>query len=66
MGDRAIGYRRAGDGPIEQADSYEGEAFYGSANLSISASALAQNHRMRPSAQARSPYCNVGVPSPLS
>jgi hypothetical protein len=39
---RAIGYRRAGDNRIERADSYESEAFYGSGNLSISASELAQ------------------------
>ena len=39
---RAIGYRRSGDGKIERADSYESEAFYGSGNLSISASQLAQ------------------------
>jgi len=39
---RAIGYRRAGDDRIERADSYESEAFYGSGNLSISASQLAQ------------------------
>ena len=40
--DRAIGYRRTPEGKIERADSYESEAFYGSANLSISASQLAQ------------------------
>ena len=40
--ERAIGYRRAGDDRIERADSYESEAFYGSGNLSISASQLAQ------------------------
>jgi CubicO group peptidase (beta-lactamase class C family) len=40
--DRAIGYRRAPAGKIERADSYESEAFYGSANFSISASQLAQ------------------------
>ncbi|HET9445641.1 MAG TPA: serine hydrolase domain-containing protein [Steroidobacteraceae bacterium] len=39
---RAIGYRRTPDGKIERADSYESEAFYGTANLSISASQLAQ------------------------
>ena len=39
---RAIGYRRAPDGNIERADSYEDEAFYGSGNLSISAVELAQ------------------------
>ena len=39
--DRAIGYRRTADGKIERADSYEGEAFYGAANLSISAAQLA-------------------------
>jgi len=40
--DRAIGYRRTAEGKLERADSYESEAFYGSANLSISASQLAQ------------------------
>jgi ribonuclease Z len=39
---RAIGYRRTPDGKIERTDSYESEAFYGSGNLSISASQLAQ------------------------
>lgn len=39
---RAIGYRRTGDGKIERADSYENEAFYGTANFSISASQLAR------------------------
>jgi hypothetical protein len=39
---RAIGYRRTADGKIERADSYESEAFYGTANLSISASQLSQ------------------------
>ncbi len=38
---RAIGYRRTADGKFERADSYESEAFYGSGNLSISASQLA-------------------------
>ena len=38
---RAIGYRRAG-GKLERFDSWEGEAFYGPANLSISAMQLAQ------------------------
>jgi CubicO group peptidase (beta-lactamase class C family) len=40
--DRAIGYRRTPEGEIERADSYESEAFYGTANLSISASQLAE------------------------
>lgn len=39
---RAIGYRRTADGKLERADSYEDERFYGPANLSISASQLAQ------------------------
>lgn len=39
---RAIGYRRTLEGRIERADSYESEAFYGTANFSISASQLAQ------------------------
>lgn len=39
---RAIGYRRTAGGRLERADSYEGEAFYGTANLSISASQLAR------------------------
>ena len=38
---RAVGYRRA-DGKLERFDSWEGEAFYGPANLSISAMQLAQ------------------------
>jgi CubicO group peptidase (beta-lactamase class C family) len=40
--DRAIGYRRTSKGGLERADSYEGEIFYGSANLSISAAQLAE------------------------
>lgn len=39
---RAIGFRRAAGGRLERADSFEGEAFYGSANISISAVALAE------------------------
>jgi CubicO group peptidase (beta-lactamase class C family) len=39
---RAIGYRRTPEGKNERADSYESEAFYGAANLSISAAQLAQ------------------------
>jgi len=39
---RAIGFRRSTNGTLERADSYEGEAFYGSSNLSISALALAE------------------------
>ena len=39
---RAIGYRRGRDGKLERFDSWEGEALYGAANLSISASQLAQ------------------------
>lgn len=38
---RAIGFKRGARGTPERADSYEGEAFYGSANLSISAHELA-------------------------
>ena len=38
---RAIGYRTVDDRP-RRADSYEGERFYGSANLSISANQLAR------------------------
>ena len=38
---RAIGYRRTADGRFERADSYEDERFYGSGNLSLSASQLA-------------------------
>ncbi len=40
--ERAIGYRQTSDGRIERADSYEAEAFYGTANFSISALQLAQ------------------------
>ena len=39
---RAIGFRRLGDGKVERADSYDDEAFYGSANLSLNAVELAQ------------------------
>lgn len=39
---RAIGYRRNANGRIERADSYDDEAFYGSGNLSLSASQLAE------------------------
>ena len=39
---RAIGYRRTASGALERADSYEGEAFYGAANLSISAAQMAE------------------------
>ena len=38
---RAIGYRRVA-GRLERFDSWEGEAFYGAANLSISAAQLAE------------------------
>ena len=38
---RAIGYRRGRDGKLERFDSWDGEAFYGPGNLSISASQLA-------------------------
>ena len=39
---RAIGYRRNAKGEIERFDSWEGEIFYGAANLSISAMQLAE------------------------
>lgn len=39
---RAIGYRRIAAGKVERADSYEDERLYGTANLSLSASQLAQ------------------------
>jgi CubicO group peptidase (beta-lactamase class C family) len=39
---RAIGFRRDRNGEAERADSSEGETFYGSANLSIDALALAE------------------------
>ena len=39
---RAIGFRRKGNGELERFDSWEGELLYGTANLSISASQLAQ------------------------
>lgn len=39
---RAIGYRREPDGSLERFDSWEGERFYGAANLSISALQLAE------------------------
>jgi CubicO group peptidase (beta-lactamase class C family) len=38
---RAIGYRTTPAGSIERADSYDDERFYGAANLSITASQLA-------------------------
>jgi CubicO group peptidase (beta-lactamase class C family) len=39
---RAVGYRRTPDGTLERFDSWEGEAFYGAGNLSLSAAQLAQ------------------------
>lgn len=39
---RAIGHRRTIDGKLERFDSWEGEAFYGTANFSLSAVQLAQ------------------------
>lgn len=39
---RAIGYRHAAGGTAQRYDSWEGELFYGSGNLSISAAQLAQ------------------------
>jgi CubicO group peptidase (beta-lactamase class C family) len=39
---RGIGYRRTADSKLERADSYDDERFYGAANLSLSASQLAQ------------------------
>ena len=39
---RAIGHRRTKDGRLERFDSWEGEAFYGSGNLSMSAAQLAR------------------------
>jgi CubicO group peptidase (beta-lactamase class C family) len=39
---RGIGHRRTTDGKLERFDSWEGEAFYGAANFSLSAAQLAQ------------------------
>lgn len=39
---RAVGYLRKPDGGLERFDSWEGELFYGPANLSISANQLAE------------------------
>lgn len=39
---RGIGYRRPGDGQLVRADSYENELFYGTGNLSLSASQIAR------------------------
>lgn len=39
---RAVGFRAAAEGDLLHADSYEGEAFYGSANLSMSAADLSE------------------------
>lgn len=39
---RAVGYRRAEDGKVERADSYENELLYGAANFSLSANQLAR------------------------
>ena len=39
---RAVGFRTSQSGSYERADSYEDEAFYGSANLSISAKELSR------------------------
>jgi CubicO group peptidase (beta-lactamase class C family) len=70
---RAIGYRRLGGGKLERFDSWEGEAFYGPANLSVSAEQLAQwgsqwwrpeLERIRPLATA--PAMIAGKPSGLS
>ncbi len=69
---RAIGYRIAGDGP-QRADSYEDERLYGSANISISASQLAQwgqqwgNGRLEPLLYAATSSARIaGNPSGLS
>ena len=40
--DRAIGHRRTKDGKFKRFDSWEGEAFYGGGNFSLSAAQLAQ------------------------
>jgi len=39
---RAVGHRRTKDGKLQRFDSWEGEAFYGSGNFSLSAKQLAQ------------------------
>lgn len=39
---RAIGYRATAEGKVERFDSWEGEAFYGAANLSLTARQLAE------------------------
>lgn len=70
---RAIGYRRRVGRTLELFDSWEGEAFYGSANLSVSADQLArwgsewwrpELQRIRPLATA--PAVIAGKPSGLS
>jgi CubicO group peptidase (beta-lactamase class C family) len=70
---RAIGYRRSDDGKKELFDSWEGEAFYGAANLSLSAKQLAEwgTNWWTPSltairAGATAPALIAGKPSGLS
>lgn len=69
---RAIGYRTAG-ASLQRADSYDDERFYGSGNLSISASQLARwgqqwwNGRLEPLLDAATSSARIaGNPSGLS
>lgn len=71
--DRAIGHIRTSDGKLERFDSWEGEAFYGAANFSLSAAQLAQwgAEWWKPplaaiAAEATSPAVIAGKPSGLS
>lgn len=71
--DRAIGYRRSDHGGLERADSYEGEAFYGAANLSLNAIQLSEwgskwwQHPLRAIHDvATSPALIAGKPSGLT
>lgn len=70
---RAIGYRRTPAGKVERFDSWEGEAFYGTANLSISARQLAswgaqwwQPRLATIKRMATTPAAIAGKPSGLS
>lgn len=70
---RAIGYRRTATGGFERFDSWEGERFYGAANLSISAVQMADwgrewwGPRLQPIRRAATAPARIGGhPSGLS
>lgn len=68
---RAIGFRRRPDGKIDRFDSWEGEQFYGSGNLSVTAAQLAGwgvrwwRHPSRPEGATRHAVI-AGKPSGLT